>query len=118
MDLDERFHDGLATLEILRAELLDAREAAKVDPSTWGNWARGFNQRLHSHRLRLAILLEPPAGADRRLVALYGAAKALRGLYEEMNRALEGGHVDIARKRVEFETALHHAREAIGQVDL
>jgi len=114
MELDERFRDGLATLELLRAELLDAREAARENPHTWSSWARSFNQRLHAHRMRLAILLEPPPDADPRLVALFQAGAALRALYDEMNRALEGSRVDIARRRVELEAALHRAREVVG----
>ena len=113
MDLDERFREGLATLEALRAELLDAREAARDDESTWGAWARPFGQRLRGHRARLAILLDPPIDADPRLVALFEAGVALRALYDEMNRALEGQPVDIALQRVQLERALHRAREVI-----
>lgn len=114
MELEERFREGLATIEVLRAELLDAREAARDEPQTWGSWARGFNQRLHGHRTRLAILMEPPPDADPRLVALFEAGTTLRALYDEMNRALEGFHADIALRRVELEAALHRAREIVG----
>jgi hypothetical protein len=114
MEIEERFREGLATLEVLRAELLDAREAAREEPQTWGAWARGFNQRLHGHRTRLAILMEPPPDADPRLVALFDAGAALRTLYDEMNRALEGMPADIALRRVELEATLHRAREAVG----
>ncbi|MCC7364632.1 MAG: hypothetical protein IT303_09685 [Dehalococcoidia bacterium] len=113
MDLDERFHESLATLETLRAELLDARELAREDPASWGGWARGFGQRLRGDRVRMAILLEPP-DADPRLAALYEAGATLRALYDEMNRALEGRTADIARRRVEFEAALHRARDVVN----
>lgn len=114
MDLDERFQEGVVALELLRAELLDARETAKANPASWGPWARGFNQRLHGLRASMAVLLEPPPSADPRLFALFEAAHALRALYDEMNRALESGSADIALRRVEFEAALHKARDAVG----
>jgi len=114
MELEERYREGLGTLELLRAELLDAREAAREDPQTWGSWARRYNQRLHGHRARLAILLKPPPDADPRLIALFEAGAALRTLYDEMNRALEGGRADIALRRVQLEAALHRAREVVG----
>lgn len=114
MELDERFREGVAALELLRAELLDAREDAKTDPASWAGWARSFNHRLHALRASMAVLLEPPPSADPRLFALYDAASCLRALYEEMNRALQGGHADIARRRVDFEAALHKARDAAG----
>lgn len=117
MDLDERFRDGVAALELLRAELLDAREAAKKDPATWGGWARRFNQRLRAIRAAHAVLLEPPPGADARLFALFEASRALRALYDEMNAALEGKSADIAMRRVELEATLHRAREAAGTGD-
>lgn len=117
MDLDERFREGVAALELLRAELLDAREAAKDDPGTWGGWARRFNERVRTVRAAHAVLLEPPPGADERLVALFAASRALRALYDEMNRALEGKPADIAMRRIELEAALHRARDVAGTGD-
>ncbi len=113
MMLDERFADGLATLTLLRDELLAARETARGDPSTWGGWSVRFNQRLRGERQRLAILLEPPDTADVRLRPMYRAAMALRILWEAMNKAASGAPVDIAGHRLRFEQCLAEARAAL-----
>ncbi|MCA9831428.1 MAG: hypothetical protein R3B97_04305 [Dehalococcoidia bacterium] len=113
MALDERFADGLATLALLRDELLAARESARQDPSTWGGWSVRFNQRLRGERQRLAILLEPPETADVRLRPMYRAAMALRILWEAMNKATSGAPVDIAGHRLRFEQCLAEARAAV-----
>ena len=117
MQLDERFAEGLATLNLLRDELLAARESAREDPSTWGGWSVRFNQRLRGERQRLAILLEPPETADARLRPMYRAAMALRILWEAMNKATSGAPVDIAGHRLRFEQCLAEARTAVEESD-
>ncbi len=115
MDVGERFEHSYETLEHLRAELLDAREAARDAPSQWGGWSVRFNQRLRSDRQRLAILLSPPEAADPRLKALYDAAAAIRALWDAMNLAVAGRPADVAAARVGMERAMHRAREALEQ---
>ncbi len=113
MDVSERFQHSYQTLEHLRAELLDAREAARNAPEQWGGWSVRFNQRLRGDRLRLAILLPPPESADPRLRALYDAATAIRALWDTMNLAVAGRPADVAAARVGMERAMHRAREAL-----
>lgn len=114
MDLDERFRRALRTLELMRAELLDARERARVDEVEWGSWSVSFNQRLRRERGAMAVLLEPPPGADARLFPLFEAAEALRALWEAMNQVVQGAPAAVAGRRVALERALHRARNLIA----
>ncbi|MCC6381138.1 MAG: hypothetical protein IT304_01460 [Dehalococcoidia bacterium] len=114
MDLDERFRHSLRTLELLRAELLDAREAARAAEGEWGGWSVRFNQRLRRERGAMAVLFEPPPGADPRLLPLFEAAEALRELWDAINQVIQGGQADVAGRRIGMERALHRARDVIA----
>ncbi|MDZ7728551.1 MAG: hypothetical protein U5Q44_10385 [Dehalococcoidia bacterium] len=96
--------EALELLELLRAQLLDARERALEDPSAWGGWSVRFNQRLRHDRARLEILVEPRPTASDEHHAAYRAAAALRNLWETMNRAMSGQEADVAAARVELES--------------
>lgn len=99
-------HEALEVLELLRAQLLDARERALADESTWGGWSVRFNQRLRHDRMRLEVLVEPRPTASDAHHAAYQAAAALRTLWETMNRAASGQDADVAAARVALESRI------------
>jgi hypothetical protein len=83
----------------------------------WGGWSYRFNDRLLGDRRRLAILLPPPDGGDRRLAALFAVAVAIRDLWEAMNAAMQGRGDGVEPARGAVERAVAAARSALREPD-